>query len=91
MEVLPVHSQLPSCLHPLSGLEGIGLTRTLGVSYSSIRSRSTHNPACVVQKQTQTDSPLFTTAQIVDPICFCSSLLDGHSTWLHVYGIPFEH
>lgn len=85
MEVLPLRGRLPSCLCPLSRSEGTGLIRTLGKCYCFTHSRTPRILACVVQRQPETGSPLFTKGQIFDPICFCCSFFRGTFLCFNIY------
>lgn len=90
VEVLPIHSRLPSCLHPLSRSEGIGLIWVLNDCYCFIHSRSAYIVACVVQRQPETDSPFSQKAKYLTPSAFVTLFLGAHSFGLNFYAIYAE-
>lgn len=80
MEVLPVHSQHPSCLHPLSRGEGMGFIWILDNCYCfSEAGRLTFWPVRLWGNQKQTPLLPLTKGQLFDPICFCYFVLGPHS------------
>lgn len=80
MEVLPVHNQRPSCLHPLSRGEGMGFIWILDNCYCFTEAgRLTFWPVWLWGNQKQTPLPPLTKGQLFDPICFCYSVLGPHS------------
>lgn len=84
MEVVPVHNQHPSCLHPLSRGEGMGFIWMLNNCYCFTSGGSTHS-----FDRNRPPSPL-TKGQIFDPICFCYLVLGPHSSEFNFYIIYDE-